>query len=75
VAWGALVRSAREAQRELRSADLKKVVVGIKKIVVQPATPTMCFCLENVHENGKRWVRRPAISLDAYLDRQKIDTA
>ena len=25
------MRSAREAQRELRSADLKKVVVGIKK--------------------------------------------
>ena len=33
------------------------------------------FCLENVHENGKRRVRRPGISLDAYLDRQKIDTA
>ena len=26
------MRSAREAQRELRSADLKKVVVGMKKI-------------------------------------------
>lgn len=25
------MRSAREAQRELRSADLKKVVVGMKK--------------------------------------------
>ena len=33
------------------------------------------FCLDNVHENGKRWVRGPGISLDAYLDRQKIDTA
>ena len=73
------MRSAREAQRELRSADLKKVVVGMKKIR-RAACDTdyyvlVVFCLENVHENGKRRVRRPGISLDAYLDRQKIDTA
>ena len=28
-----------------------------------------------LHENRKRWVRRPGNSLDAYLDRQKIDTS
>ena len=68
------MRSAREAQRELRSADLKKVVVGMKKIR-RDRLLLVVFCLENVHENGKRRVRRPGISLDAYLDRQKIDTA
>ena len=30
-------------------------------------TTTCGVLLENVHENGKRWVRRPGISLDAYL--------
>ena len=63
MARGALVRSAREAQRELRSADLKKVVVGMKKNR-RAASDTdyyLFFCLENVHENGKRWVRRPGI--------------
>ena len=68
------MRSARVAQRELRSADLKKVVVGMKKIR-RDRLLLVVFCLENVHENGKRRVRRPGISLDAYLDRQEIDTA
>ena len=77
------MRSAREAQRELRSADLKKVVVRHEKKIAyrNRIVHLYCsvFCLENLsyylHENRKRGVRRPGNSLDAYLDRQKIDTA
>ena len=61
------------ARTEIRGFEESRCT-ALKKIAVQPVT-LVVFCLENLHENGKRGVHRPGISLDAYLERQKIDTA
>ena len=72
------MRSAREAQRELRSADLKKVVVGMKKIR-RAACDTdyylWCFALKTCTKTESAgFADQEFLSMPIWIDK-KIDTA